>query len=132
MKNLITLIGCVLILLAMFLQIAQNQITYNRLANVDSGVTAFKDKLALEGCITKDNANWLKNYIATKADCNYEDVIISGTDSPLPKGDLVHYVVEVKLSKLLAAKEFWGFDKSDDTRIYKIDRYVVSQKESKI
>ena len=113
----------------MFLQIAQNQITYSRLANIDNGTKTFKDLVSSAGCITSKDAEWLKDYIAETANCNREDVAISGTEEPKSKGELIHYVVQVRLTGLLAAKKFWGFEDSDDQKTYKLDRYVVSNKE---
>lgn len=129
MKNLITLIGCVLILLAMFIQIAQNQVTYNKLACIDSGIQTFKDKTSHDGCISKENEEWLKEYIARETNCEKDDISVSGNYNAVSKGQLIHYDVKVKVSNLLSSKAFWGFTKDEDQRVYHINRYVVSQKE---
>lgn len=129
MKNLITLIGCVLILLATFLQVAQNQIIYTKLSNIDAGISAFKDKVSREGMVTSEDSFWLKSFISRTSSIDEKDIIIQGDSTKIPKGDLVHFTVSVNIPNLLAAKEFWGFDQDETKKTYTLDRYVVSAKE---
>ena len=52
MKNLITSIACVMVLLAMLAEFAHGQALYSRIMAADQAVNSFRDVARAEGCIS--------------------------------------------------------------------------------
>ena len=78
MKNLLTSVACIMILLAFVLQFTQNQVLHNRLTAIDQAGNNFKEIIKQEGCITAENEKQLKKEICRILDCPEEDIRIKG------------------------------------------------------
>lgn len=127
MKNLITSMACIMILLVFVLQFAQNQVIHNRISAVDQAVNSFKEVVKQEGCISSENERVLKKEITEILECKSEEIQVEGERKAVFRGELIHYRVEVPLTSVIAVPEFWGIDEEDNQFDYEIDRYTTSE-----
>lgn len=127
MKNLITSIACITILLVFVLQFATNQVTYNHLSSVDKAVNSFKEVCKQEGCIGEVNSKKLTEQLAAILGCGTESVSVTGTTEKQLRGERIHYVIEVPIENLVAASGFWNISSDENRMKYKIDNYTTSE-----
>lgn len=126
MKNLITSTACVMILLALVLQFAQNQILHNRLMAADFAVNTFKEAVKQEGCISGENEKWLQERISSILECSSRQVEVSGGRTPVMRGELIEYRIQAPVTEVVAVPGFWGL-KNENGFEYKVRRFTTSE-----
>lgn len=127
MKNLITSMACIMILLVFVLQFAQNQIMHNRISAVDQTVNSFKEVVKQEGCISKENEIMLKKELADILDCGDDAIQVEGGRNPVFRGKLIRYRVLVPVENIISVPLFWGISEEDNRFDYEIERYTTSE-----
>ena len=127
MKNLITAVGCTLLLMAVLLQFVQSQNTALRLAAVDNAVNSFRETVRQEGCVSEENEDELKEELSGILDCEPADILVDGDRIPKERGSFVMYEISVTVSDLVADIGFWGMDEEDSEFEYRVKRYAVSE-----
>lgn len=127
MKNLLTSVACIMILLAFVLQFTQNQVLHNRLTAIDQAGNNFKEIIKQEGCITAENEKQLKKEICRILDCPEEDIRIKGGRERVFRGGLIHYSIEVPVKEIISVPLFWGIREDENQISYKIHRYTTSE-----
>lgn len=127
MKNLITSIACIVILLAFVLQFTSNQVIYNHIISIDQEVNAFKETAKQEGYITAENEKRLIGKIRYHTGVPYDEIKVSGTDRPVFRGEPIHYRVTVPIKDIVGAAGFWRIDGEKNQFNYVIDRYTTSE-----
>lgn len=126
MKNLITSIACMMLLLALILQFAQNQNLHCRLLAVNQAVSTFKEEAKQEGYISDENENWLREQLSGILSCKAEQISVSGTRKSVRQGELIEYQVKFPLTDLLISPEFWGIHETENVVTYDIHQFAVS------
>ena len=127
MKNLITAVGCTLLLMAVLLQFVQSQNTALRLAAVDNAVNSFRETVRQEGCVSEENEDDLKEELSGILDCEPADILVDGDRIPKERGSFVMYEISVTVSALVADIGFWGMDEEDSEFEYRVKRYAASE-----
>ena len=127
MKNLITAVGCTLLLMAVLLQFVQSQNTALRLAAVDNAVNSFRETVRQEGCVSEENEDDLKEELSGILDCEPADILVDGDRIPKERGSFVMYEISVTVSDLVADIGFWGMDEEDSEFEYSVKRYAASE-----
>lgn len=127
MKNLITAVGCTLLLMAVLLQFVQSQNTALRLAAVDNAVNSFRETVRQEGCVSEENEDDLKEELSGILDCELADILVDGDRIPKERGSFVMYEISVTVSDLVADIGFWGMDEEDSEFEYRVKRYAASE-----
>jgi hypothetical protein len=127
MKNLITAVGCTLLLMAVLLQFVQSQNTALRLAAVDNAVNSFRETVRQEGCVSEENEDDLKEELSGILDCEPADILVNGDRIPKERGSFVMYEISVTVSDLVADIGFWGMDEEDSEFEYRVKRYTASE-----
>ena len=127
MKNLITAVGCTLLLMAVLLQFVQSQNTALRLAAVDNAVNSFRETVRQEGCVSEENEDDLKEDLSGILDCEPADILVDGDRIPKERGSFVMYEISVTVSDLVADIGFWGIDEEDSEFEYRVKRYAASE-----
>lgn len=127
MKNLITGIACVVVLLVFVLQFGASQATHNHMTLVEKNVNAFKEVAKQEGQITTDNTEALKTALSTILECGKNEIVVGGTTELTPRGEKLHYTVSVPLDDIIAASSFWGITNAENNATYTIDSYTTSE-----
>lgn len=127
MKNLITAVGCTLLLMAIMLQFVQSQNTALRLAAVDNVLNSFRETVRQEGCVSEENEDNLKEELAEILDCEFGDIYVDGDRMPKERGNFVRYEVTMTVPNLVADTGFWGMDEDEAEFEYEIERYAASE-----
>lgn len=127
MKNLITSMACLMLLLVFVLQFTQNQVLHNRITAVDQEINRFKEVAKQEGCITMENEKDLKERVSHIVQCEETEVEVSGDRVPLFRGTPIHYIITVPVEDLISAPGFWGISEKDTKLDYVNDRYTTSE-----
>ena len=127
MKNLITAVGCTLLLMAVLLQFVQSQNTALRLASVDNAFNSFRETVRQEGCVSEENEDELKEELSGILDCEPADILVDGDRIPKERGSFVMYEISVTVSGLVADIGFWGMDEEDSEFEYRLKRYAASE-----
>ena len=127
MKNLITSIACVMLLLAFVLQLTGNQILYSKITAADQSVNLFREIIRKEGHISIASEARLKRELSEIFCCQTEEVTVSGDRSPVARGNLIHYEVQAPCENVVAVPLFWGISTDENRFTYRIDRYAVSE-----
>ena len=127
MKNLITAVGCTLLLMAVLLQFVQSQNTALRLAAVDNAVNSFRETVRQEGCVSEENEDDLKEELSGILDCKPADILVDGDRIPKERGAFVMYEISVTVSGLVADIGFWGMDEENSQFEYRVKRYAASE-----
>lgn len=127
MKNLITAVGCTLLLMAVLLQFAQSQNTALRLAAVDNAVNSFRETVRQEGCVSERNEDDLKDELAEILGCETADVHVDGDRVLKERGSFVTYEINVAIPDLVADTGFWGMDEEDAEFEYDVKKYAASE-----
>lgn len=127
MKNLITTIGAIILILAMIMQLSANQRTYTKLICIDQLVNNFKEVAKEEGCISEKNKANLISQISDKAGIPRENITVSGTDAVKMRGQQIEYLVKVKIQGLLASPRFWGVSRTKNSGLYVINQSTTSE-----
>lgn len=127
MKNLITAVGCTLLLMAVLLQFVQSQNTALRLAAVDNAINTFRETVRQEGCVSEENEDDLKEELSKILDCKPSDILVDGDRIPKERGSFVMYEISVTVSDLVADIGFWGMDEEDSEFEYRVKRYAASE-----
>lgn len=127
MKNLITAVGCTLLLMAVLLQFVQSQNTALRLAAVDNAFNSFRETVRQEGYVSEENEDELKEELSGILDCEPADILVDGDRIPKERGSFVMYEISVTVSGLVADIGFWGMDEEDSEFEYRLKRYAASE-----
>ncbi|MGN0659962.1 MAG: hypothetical protein ACI4LA_10220 [Emergencia sp.] len=127
MKNLITSMACIMILLVFVLQFTQNQILHNRITAVDQAVNNFREIVKQEGCVSQTNRTHLQEELAGILKCTSSDIRIQGDQAAVRRGQLVEYRVEVPVRDIITMPQFWNIDESENQFSYTIHRFTTSE-----
>ncbi len=127
MKNLITAVGCVLLLMAVLLQFVQSQNTALKLAAVDNAVSGFRETVRQDGCVTEENEDNLKRELADILDCRISDITVDGDRVPKERGSFVMYEIKAPLRGLIGDTGFWNLEEEDGELDYHVKRYAASE-----
>lgn len=104
MKHLITASACLVLLLALIMQMVQTQIQYGRILAVEKEAPAFEDILLKENFSEKGKEK-VRALAAEAVDCSAEEVRI--------EIDGNYYTVNFPLKDVIAFPRFWGIDEDE-------------------
>ncbi len=126
MKNLITAMACIMVLLVIILQFTQSQTIYNRLMAADQAVNCFREMIREEGCVSEKEKVWLQNELGKILHCKADQVQVNGTGHPLHRGELISYHVKAPVSRVILMPWFWNIDQENNSFDYELNQYAVS------
>lgn len=127
MKNLLTSMACLMLLLAFVLQFTQNQLLFSRITAVDQAVNNFKEIVKQEGGVTEENEKELKKTLGEILECREEQIKVDGSRQRVFRGQLIRYQVEVPISGIIAVPLFWGIGEEENRLSYRISRCTTSE-----
>lgn len=127
MKNLITSIACIMILLAFALQFTQNQILHTRITAINQAINSFKEVVKQEGKISDENEGFIKKELSKIAGCKEGEVLVNGDKKVLFRGEKIRYIITVPINDIISSAKFWGIGEEENKMNYTIDRYTTSE-----
>lgn len=130
MKEFIAGAAILILLLTFPLQYALEQQNHYKLSQLQMHVHNAKEEAKQLGYFSDAIINTLKSNISGSfKDISPAEVIVSATTlaERKPRGEELHYRIQVPLKKLIAANLFWGIDEVNNKTVYIIDRYTTSE-----
>ena len=103
MKNLITTVASVILLMAFVVQFVQNQILYFKLIEVE-GIIHSYEVVTVDEDLNEENITLLKEKIATLLNCPVEKIVVEDECICFP------------IKNIVALPEFWGIDSEENYR----------------
>jgi len=133
MKNVITIVACVLILAVFMAQVTTNEITHSKILFAETEVNTAVQKAKQDGCFTQENINNLVKRLADKLNCEESEIVIgpsgttdgSTTRTPVYRGELVYYYVKYPVKGVVGAGKFLGI--SDNTALRVLSGATASE-----
>lgn len=126
MKDMITTIASIMILMIFVLQFVTNQITYTRLTGAGSFVKQFERAAAETGEVSAENIQGLRKNAAQALDCLPEEIRVNvqGTES-----GAYAYDVRVPLKNIIGAAKMLGISEEENRVEYHFKGVVLAPKE---
>ena len=118
MKNVITIIACILILAIFMVQIVANVTTHTKILAAETEITAAVQTAKQDGCFTTENINNLKAKLAEKLKCEESEITVDidkTTTTPVYRGELVEYSITYPVKGVVGAAGVLGI--SNNTAI---------------
>lgn len=128
MKQLITAIAAVTLILALIIEIVNTQIFFMNIIRADYTMSSYNDVIRQEGRVTEDCERNIKADLAEIFGCGTENVSVTSDYTQVPLNDYIKYEVRSKTGALFNSK-FWGIADSD-TEFFR-EYVLVSQFERK-
>lgn len=128
MKDFITTIASIFILMLFVMQFAAEMGNSNRILQADMAVDSFRKMLKTEGYLSKENEEKTKATLAEICDCNARDVYIDRKQEKVPAmaGTLIDYEIRCPINSVIAAAGSLGIDEDDNHIYFKQRGWVVS------
>jgi len=127
MKNIITGIACFLVLSVFIVQFTSNQVTHSKMLYVETQVMAALEEAKEEGCITSSISLKLKDSIASKVKCNASDVMVTGTTTPVLRGEEISYSISYPLKGVIGASNILGLSEQENSVLHTLSGIVISE-----
>ncbi len=129
MKELITTIASLLLLLTFLVQFTGAQIMQDRLFQADRAVASFRDAVKAEGGISGENRTRLTNELVSACGCDPVEIVIEvdRMAGEAERGEILSYTVRFPLRPVIAMGSFFGIG-AEENQAWSQDRgWVVSQ-----
>ena len=129
MKDLITAVASLMLLLIFILQFAGNQNLHTRMFRADMAIENFRDTAGLQGYISDENRNTLLGRLAGICGCSPEEILVEAESGrqPQAEGTLLHYRVGYPLKDLIAAAPMLGIAPEENRAWMEDEGWVVSR-----
>lgn len=129
MKDLITAVASLMLLLIFVLQFAGSQNIHTRMFRADMAIESFRDTAGLQGYVSEENSSFLSGCLARICGCSSAEITVEtdGSTGPQPEGTLLHYRVVYPLKDLVAAPEMLGISPEQNQVWEEEEGWVVSR-----
>ena len=126
MKDLITSIASLMLLMVFVMQFANNQAIYTEIVGVASSVREFRDAAEEEGEITYEDVSELKQSAALRLGCSPDEI---GFSSEETDGGNAEYDLAVPLKGIVASAKLLGISDSENEAEYHFRGVVIGKDE---
>lgn len=116
MKNFVTAIACMILLMTMVVQYGSEQVNHARISYAQKAIHNAKEIAKQEGCFTEENVANLKKSISEKFGLTEDEVVISATgpEDRKVRGELIHYSVTFPVKNYIGGATVWGISEEDN------------------
>lgn len=134
MKNAITLVVCVLILLTLMLQYNQDQINILSRYNVEKYVNTALIGIRHDGYISENRKTEMQEAIAKILGVEPEEIIVEGTatikyrQNIYSETQMIHYKITAPVKRIILSAKFYGIPEEDNKGTIRIEGYVMSER----
>lgn len=129
MKNFITVIACMLLLLSMIVSYGNEQMNHAKITFANKAIHNAKEIAKQDGYFTDANISELRTALADQFGVDEGEIIISATGITERKkrGELIHYSITIPMKNYIGAAAFWGISDSENVVEKKYDYYTTSE-----
>lgn len=132
MKDLITTIASILLLMIFILQFAGNQVLHTRLFQSDMAVESFRDTMKEQGGISEENRQNLIRELADICGCTAEDITVEGhglQGESAVRGMLLYYRIRFPMQNLIVMGNVLGIGVEENMVWMDQEGWVVNRYE---
>lgn len=129
MKDLITAIASVLIMMIFVSQFVANLTVHNRLIQADRAIEVFRDKMKEEGYMSKENQQRLETMLKDICDCDNGEIAVQGMETPAERGELLYYHIVFPVKGMIGADILLGIDEEENQTDFCEEGFVISRRE---
>ena len=126
MKDLITSIASLMLLMVFVMQFANNQAIYTEIVGVASSVREFRDAAEEEGEITYEDVSELKQSAALRLGCSPDEIGFSSEENEAGNAE---YDLAVPLKGIVASAKLLGISDSENEAEYHFRGVVIGKDE---
>ena len=126
MKDLITSIASLMLLMIFVMQFANNQAIYTEIVGVASSVREFRDAAEEEGEITYEDVSELKQSAALRLGCSPDEIGFSSEETEAGNAE---YDLAVPLKGIVASAKLLGISDSENEAEYHFRGVVIGKDE---
>ncbi len=126
MKDFITSIASIMLLMIFVLQFATNQAVYTKLVETESCVSLFRDAAEERGEIASADINTLKQKAAYFLDCSPEEI---GVNTNALESGNAGYDISVPLKNVIGAAKFLGISRAENEARYHFRGVILTREE---
>jgi hypothetical protein len=126
MKDLITSIASLMLLMIFVMQFANNQAIYTEIVGVASSVREFRDAAEEEGEITYEDVSELKQSAAYRLGCSPDEIGFSSEETEAGNAE---YDLAVPLKGIVASAKLLGISDSENEAEYHFRGVVIGKDE---
>ncbi len=119
MKDLITAIGSILILMMFLMQFAANQITYTRIMGAEHSIKEFRLLSEERGSISNDDISELKGKLSEVLRCQTSEISVEVAESG---GD---YSVTMPIYGVIGPAGIMGLSEKENMRLHKSSGIII-------
>lgn len=128
MKDLITAIASLLLLLALILQFATGLAMHNQMIRADRALDNFRDLVKVEGCISEENRTSLAQTLGEITNGDIREIYIDGETTVKERGERIYYKVSYSLNHVIGAPLFFGISEEENRLTVTEESYVISRR----
>ena len=132
MKDFITTIASIFLLMIFVMQFAAGQVTSHKILQADMVIASFRDTVKEDGYISSENMEKLRKALMDICGCSEREILIE-TDSEaenIQKQGICHsYRVSYPLKNLIAAAAALGLEKEENQVYMEQKGWVISRHE---
>lgn len=126
MKDFITSIASLMLLMIFVLQFAANQAVYTKLVETESCVSLFRDSAEERGEIASEDISALKQKAASFLDCTPEEI---GVKTRSLESGNAGYDISVPLKNVIGAAKFLGISSAENEAKYHFCGVILTREE---
>lgn len=126
MKDLITAVGSILILMVLILQMAGNQAVYTKMIKADMAVDNFRETARIEGCVSEENAAYLKKQLEEICGSDSGEIKVDGTKKTRKAGQLIEYEIEYYIDDIIVMNHMLNITDEENRVRFCEDSGVIS------
>ncbi|MDD7684345.1 hypothetical protein [Eubacterium pyruvativorans] len=127
MKNLITAVPCIVILLAILMEFVQMEAVYSKVIRAEAAIENFRQEVRAEGCVTGERETALRRELVKITGCREKEVEIGGTRERTERPGRIRFRVLFPVKPALGAAGFWGIPSARNRFRYRADRSCISE-----
>jgi len=131
LKELITALGSLVIIMVLILQACAGQIVFIKIAKSDIAIDNFRDVAKAEGLISEENSHMLQSALADICNISESEITVTGTRDMRKGGELIEYEIEYYIDNVVFMSSFLNISDEDNMLRFNEKNYVVSSVEKK-
>lgn len=128
MKDFITSIASLMLLMIFVMQFAANQAVYTKLVETESCVSLFRDSAEERGEIASEDISTLRQNAAAFLDCAPTEI---GVDTQNLESGNTGYDISVPLKNVIGAAKFLGISSAENEAKYHFRGVILTREEEK-
>lgn len=127
MKELISAVASVILILALIFQFTRFQTLGLSLLDGETQINSFADSAAEAGYIKAEDRERLKSSLSRILKCSQDEINVSGPEDPVEEGKGFMIQVTGPVTGIVEDEAFWKVDSDSNWFLFKAERHCISR-----